>query len=419
MNIVRFLVQLVLAVLVIGLGVMGSQELAKQLEPPSDKAPETVLPVVRTVTAETADIRISVHAQGTVVPRTESALVAEVSGRVLELSDSFAEGGFFAEGATLVRIDPTDYELARSRAELAVAQAERRLAEEKADADVARLDWERHGGEGEASELVLRVPQVREAEAALAAAEADLAKAELDVERCTVVAPYAGRVRAKSVDVGGFVQRGAPIAVVYAVDRAEVRLPIDDDELAFIDLPISFRGGGQQVEGPAVLLRSEFAGKTHTWEGRVVRTEGELDPKTRMVTAVVEVEDPYGRSQEMERPPLAIGMFVEAEIEGRLLEGVVSLPRTCMRNGDEVLVATEVGQRRLFVREVGVLRTERDRVLIGGGLEDGERVVTTPLETVVNGMRVRLPGDPVPESLQDSGPITTPRTGVEDSGGSR
>ena len=150
-------------------------------------------------------------------------------------------------------------------------------------------------------------------------------------------APYTGRIRTKSVDVGQFVSRGAPVARVYAVDYAEVRLPIPDAELAYVDLPLAFRGQAGDAKGPKVTLRAQFAGREHTWQGRIVRTEAEIDPQSRMVQAVARVADPYGQGGRPGRPPLAVGMFVEAEIEGRWTSSVV-LPRVALRGGDTVYV---------------------------------------------------------------------------------
>ena len=251
---------------------------------------------------------------------------------------------------------------------------------------MARRDWDSLG-QGEANPLVLREPQVAEARAALAAAEAALAQAERDIERCTVRAPYAGRVRSKAVDVGQFVARGAELARLYAIDYAEVRLPLADDELAFVDLPLAFRGDTATGDGPEVLLSARFAGREHVWEGRLVRTEGEIDPDTRMVVAVARVEDPYGRGGDERRPPLAVGLFTRAEIQGRVVEDVVVLPRRALRDGRSVLVVD--GDDRLRIRPVEVLRSEGERVLLSAGVASGERVVATPLEIAVDGMRVR------------------------------
>ncbi|TDJ66219.1 MAG: efflux RND transporter periplasmic adaptor subunit, partial [Planctomycetota bacterium] len=306
---------------------------------------------------------------------------------VIEVAPALVAGGFFEQGEVLLRIDPIDYDLAEKEAAMRVAGAELRLAQELADAEVAARQWDSVRGGGTAPPLVLREPQIAEARAARVAAQAALEKARRDVGRCTITAPYAGRVRAEDVDLGEFVQRGQELAVVYAVDFAEVRLPLPDADLAFLDLPLSYRGeapGG----GPVVEIVVRFAGGVHSWTGRIVRTEGELDPKSRMVVAVARVIDPYGRSEERDRPPLAVGMFVDATIRGRRLASAVSLPRVAMRGPDRVLVVGD--DDRIEIRSVKPLKAERHRIILASGVEPGERIVVSPLENYVDGMAVRV-----------------------------
>jgi multidrug efflux pump subunit AcrA (membrane-fusion protein) len=179
------------------------------------------------------------------------------------------------------------------------------------------------------------------------------------------------------------------VATIYAVDFAEVRLPVHDEELAFLDLPRATRAI-EPGAGATVIVRARFAGAVHEWRGEVVRTEGELDPRTRMVTVVARVKDPYARMNG--RPPLAVGLFVEAEILGADFDGVVVLPRSALRGGDRVLIVDS--DDRLRFRDVDVLRLSRDEVYIRGGLERGERVCVSPLEGAVDGMSVRTPDVP-------------------------
>jgi multidrug efflux pump subunit AcrA (membrane-fusion protein) len=224
-------------------------------------------------------------------------------------------------------------------------------------------------------------------------------------------------VRNERVDVGQFVSRGVAIATLYAVDYAEVRLPIPDRELAYVDLPLAYRpGNGSETgmetiaadDGSPVRLHAEFAGREHVWTGRIVRTEGEIDPKSRMIHAVARVEDPYARKADSARPPLAVGLFVEAEILGRSVDAAVMLPRAALRrdeagpgepsrDGHFVLVVND--DSRLEFRPVEVLRSEREEVVIGAGLASGERVCVSPLRAPVDGMAVRVAGE-APESAK-------------------
>ena len=350
------------------------------------RPPDIKPPLVRIADVTLEDRQLTVTSQGTVSPRTESALVPEVSGRVIWVSPHFVSGGFFEKGEVLLKVDSHDYEQAVIRTRAEVANAKLRLAQEEAEFKVAHNEWE-DLGKGEATPLTLREPQLENAKAALAASEANLVTAERNLERTQIRAPYVGRVRQKSVDVGQFITIGAPVGAVYAIDYAEIRLPLPDSDLAYVDLPLVYRGQRANPKGPKVTLRANFAGETNEWEGRIVRTEGEIDSMSRMVHAVAQVTNPYGRGKDPDRPPLAAGLFVEAEIEGHLARDVVILPRAALRGESQVLVVDE--EDRLRFRDVDILRVTRKEIVVRGGLSAGERVCLSPLEAVTDGMKVR------------------------------
>lgn len=384
----RIMILLAVVILVAAGGGFAAMVLSR--EQPETRIPDAPLPLVRSHVVRLQDLTLTVASQGTVVPRTQSSLVPEVAGRVIEVSPSFNAGGFFEAGDLLLRIESNDYEQSLIQARAAVRQAELRLELQRAEAEVARQEWNDLGS-GDGSPLTLRVPQLAEAEAALQAAIAARARAERDLERTEVRAPYSGRLLDKQVDVGQFVNRGTPVARIYAVDFAEVRLPLPDDQLAFVDLPLAYRGSDQETTGPTVTLRADFAGRSYDWVGRIVRTEGEIDPKTRMVHAVARIRDPYGHGSDPNRPPLAVGLFVEAEIEGRLVHDVVQIPRAALREGGRVLVID--AEDRLRFREIEILRSTGGRLIVSAGLSDGERVNLSPLAAVTDGMQVRVEED--------------------------
>ncbi|MFT7653239.1 MAG: RND family efflux transporter MFP subunit, partial [Candidatus Azotimanducaceae bacterium] len=216
-------------------------------------------------------------------------------------------------------------------------------------------------------------------------------RARRDRARTSLVAPYDGRVRSERVDIGQFVKRGTAIGVIYAVDFAEVRLPIHDQELAYLDLPLSQAPQSNKVLA-AVTLTAEFAGSTHQWQGEVVRTEGELDPTTRMVHVVARVPNPYVGGDD--QAPLAVGLFVDAQIHGDVLDNVTVLPRSALRNDDQVLLVDANNQLRS--RTVEVLRLADDEVYVGGGLTKGDRVCISALQSTSEGMLVRVANDASP-----------------------
>ncbi len=357
------------------------------LRPRAEREPREALPPqVRVIEAQPRTENLVVRSRGTVEAKTEAQLVSEIGGAITWVSPDFEDGGFFRRGDVLLRIDPRDYELAVTSAKAQEAQARVSLAREEAEAEVARAEWEAIG-EGEASPLVLRQPQLEEARAKVAAAEAQVARAELDLTRTRVRAPFAGRLRDQRVDLGEFVNRGTPLATIYSIDVAEIRLPIPDNQLAYLDLDL----GSANASGPSVELTSDFAGRHHQWTGRVVRTGGSIDPNTRMVELIVEVPKPFATGTE--RPPLAPGMFVEATISGREASGVYRVPRYALSGDDRVIVVDDDNQ--LSFRTVDILRSSGDDLLLERGLSPGDRVLLTALDNPLEGMVVepRIEGE--------------------------
>jgi RND family efflux transporter MFP subunit len=345
-------------------------------------------PLVRAQIIEQKDVQLSVISQGTVSPRTESDLVSQVAGEVISVSPKFAAGGFFKKGETLILVDPRDYEFALTRLQAELAQARLRLALEEGEAKIAKEEWERLEKEETANPLVLRQPQLEQAKAALEAARASVNKAELDLQRTRIKAPFDGRVRIKKVDVGEYVAPGMPLAVIYAVDFAEVRLPVPDEEMAYLECCLDYRDNLLESIDLDVLLKADYAQKEYVWEGKIVRLEGEIDPLSHMITMVARVKDPYSRDQQSDRPPLAVGLFVRAEIMGGMASAVVVIPRSALRVDDQVLVIDS--EDRLHFRKVEVFRKSAETVIIRSGLEAGERLCLSPLEVVVEGMPVRI-----------------------------
>jgi RND family efflux transporter MFP subunit len=356
---------------------------------------EVVAPPVRVLVAAPQALTLTVTTQGSVAPRTESDLVAEVAGRVVWVSPKLVAGGFFAEGEELLRFDGRDHQIAAQRAEAQVkrGQSEARLAD--ADADRRRALFE----QGAVSDADLELMESRRevASAALAEARASLAKARLDLERTNVRAPYDGRVRERIADVGQFVSPGAVLARIQATDYAEVRLPVPTEDLAHLDVPLSF-GNNTQLEAKdarAVTLRASYAGQNYSWPATLARTEGEIDVRTRMLHVVARVDDPYRLAPDAEGPPLAAGLFVSAEIQGRALEGAFVLPGAALRDGDQVLVLD--AEDRVRFRDVEVIRRGREEVILGAGLAADDRVVVSPMSAVTDGMAVRpLASSPPP-----------------------
>jgi RND family efflux transporter MFP subunit len=350
--------------------------------------------LVEVMQPQVEDAYITVSSQGTVEPRTRTNFVSEVSGRVIEVSPAFVAGGFFRNGDVLLKLDDQNYRAAVSRDAASVATANSLLEQERGQVYVAQREWYRMSEQQQdqirAKDLYLRQPQLEEAEARLVSAEADLEKSKADLAKTMIVAPYDGLVSAKSTDIGQFVSAGSAIADIFAIDYAEVRLPIPENKIQYLNLPSSVNRAGDHDDSLATSLEVELSSmlgdQEFHWNGRLSRTEGVLDTRTRVLFSVVQVSDPYNLYDNLHQEPLLIGTYVNADIQGQLLEDVIVLPRFAIQANDLVWVADQ--ENRLYVRTVEVVTSNGDEIYIRGGLEAGDRVVLTRMENPLNGTLV-------------------------------
>ncbi len=374
---------LILAILAgIGLLLLANPPALERGGPPA--GPQTV---VETLVVAPRDYRIQVSSFGTVQPRTRSALVAQVRGQIVAVQPSFRPGGFFSAGDILVTIDRRDYEADVRIAEAALMDALQAEAQEAARAEQARLDWRRLGAAGEApTDLVLRKPQLQAARARVISARSALAKAELDLERTQVRAPFDGRVLAQQVDVGQVVTVGAPLAEVFATDYVEVRLPLRNADLAFVNLP--------EAVGAAplpVTLHSSL-GEPRSWRGQIVRTEGAIDETARQLHVVAQIDDPFGIAEAPAAAasagrPLKIGEYVTAQVTGKRVPNALVIPSEAIYQNAYVYV---VERDRLQRRPIEIAWQNGVDSLVASGLAAGDALVTTPLGQVISGTAVRV-----------------------------
>ena len=357
---------------------------------PDRQARPPEAPAVQTVEAVKTNAQLTVTAHGTIVPKTESNLVAEVAGRVVAVSPSLVSGGFFSKGDVLVEIERIDYEAALAQARAALASAESELA--NAELTFNRAEELAATQAVSQADLDTALNQLNVARAAQLQAEAAVARAERDLQRTRVTAPYNGRVRSERVDAGQFVSRGESIGTLYSTDYAEVRLPVRDSELAFLPLSLARTDPPAETSAKAI-LRAEFAGGRHAWEADVVRTEGELDPLSRVVNVIAQVADPY--EPENGAPPLTIGLFVEADIMGIRVDEVVVVPSAALQSGNRVYVVN--ADNRLSFRDAEVVRMTAETAWLRLNVAAGERICVTALDDAVEGQSVRpapAPSDP-------------------------
>ena len=357
----------------------------------AERKPDTTQAIlVDTINAEVVSLNLTVASQGTVRPRTETALVAEVSGKVVSVSPDFVAGGFFREGDVLLQIDPSDYRAGLKRAKAALASREAKLADETARSEQALKDWRNMGKQGEPSDLGLRKPQMADAKANVSAAEADVEKARRDLERTQITVPYDGLVRQKAVDIGQYVTPGTRLGVTFAIDTAEVRLPLTNTDLKYLELPTGTQAKNHDKPYLPVTLSAQRAGETDQWQAQIIRTEGVVDETSRVVYAVAQVTDPYGVLGQSHQKELKIGTFVNAEIQGLPAENVVVLPRFVLQANHTVMIVND--DNELEILPVEVLRTEPKRVYISSGINGGARVITTTLDAPVPGTKLAVSG---------------------------
>ncbi|MDA0750840.1 MAG: efflux RND transporter periplasmic adaptor subunit [Verrucomicrobia bacterium] len=363
---------------------------------PQRRIPPTPVPTVNAMRLAKQTFQVIVPSQGVVQARTRSSLIPQVSGEITWISESFRSGGFFKPDEELVKIDPRDYETALVVAKATLAQRASAYEVEKAQHEQAKVNWGRLGNGEKASALVLREPQLAEAKALMESAAANVERAERDLERTVIKAPYEGRIMEKNVDVGQTVSPGTTLAEIFATDYVEIRLPLRNEHLDFVDLPEMFRDLKPQESllRPAVRLTGQYGSRDVTWNGRVVRTQSAFDARSRELFVIAQVDDPYGKVDE-EHPPLKINQYVRAEIQGDHLEDVFVVPRAALRNNDEVVLIGK--DNKIIRRAVEVIWRQGEQVVIRDGVTEGEVLCLSSLLFAADGAEVRpvIEGEPV------------------------
>ncbi|MCK8044724.1 efflux RND transporter periplasmic adaptor subunit [Shewanella sp. 1CM18E] len=349
---------------------------------PEQKADEVPLPIIDVTEVEQRTVSLNLPSYGVVTPKYKTQLVTEVQGRMLSISANFVAGGVVKKGDELAVIEPSDYEADLMQAQASLAQAKAALEEERAKGEVAKNDWKGYDG-GIPPELGLRLPQLKQEQANVKFQQAALARAQRNLERTVIRAPFDGIIKARNVDLGQYVTLGTNLGELYDTQIAEVRLPLSNNDLAYLE----------SVDNPDtdVSLSADLAGKTITWQGQIIRSEGVIDAENRMVYLVAEVKDPYLRSERLEgQLPLKYGTFVTAVIKGRTVTGIVKLPRHLVRSNKVTVVNDD---NSIELREVNIVKSDLENVYIKDSLADGERISLTNLTNAENGQLVKVLGE--------------------------
>ncbi len=378
------LLHIVFTLALVVLGVLGMFALTSSKSQIKKQKQAVPVPMVRTIKVKTGPQNVHISGEGTVRPLQKIDLVPQVSGKVMYVSPALVNGGSFRKGETLLRIDPVDYRLAVTLAKAKVKNAESLLQLAEEEAAASSQEWHLYHAEGSEQDskpppLVAKEPQLAAAKARLEADRADLSIAMLNLERTELKAPFEGRVGQENVDAGQYVPVGKSLAGIYSTEVAEIVVPMEDEKTFWFHIP-----GFTPDKGPGFLatVLARIAGRERTWPAKIVRTEGKLDERTRMINVVVRVEKPYAK-----KPPLAVGLFVTVDIKGRTLPKAAIIPRSALHQDDTVWVVDK--DDRIHFRKVDVALLQGDEAIVRDGLEDGERLVITPLRAVTDGMAVR------------------------------
>lgn len=355
-----------------GISIMGAMR--PEVE---TKVPPPVAPIAFVQEVEFGPLNLSVKTQGEVQPRRQIQLSAQIQGRIESVSASFANGGVFRKGETLIKIEDADYRLAVTRAEAQVAQAEQRLAVEEAESALAARDYQELSGQDASDDpslLALRKPQLAAAKADLASAKANLADAKLALARTRITAPFDGRVRTVNADVGQFISPGFNLGQIFSTNVAEVRLPLTDADLAKLNLPFAYEATGD--DAPKVRLYASVAGRTREWFGHIARVDAAIDSSTRQIAAIAEVEDPYGAGAD-DGFPLAFGLFVNAEIFGEQVDRATTIPILALQDDGTVFVIDD--EDKLVVKTPTIVAQAGEGFVVTEGLNEGDLLVTSPV----------------------------------------
>ncbi len=377
---------------------------------PAKKPKVKKVPLVEVVSVKKGDVAFEIETQGSVSPRTETTLVSEVSGQIKKVSPKFVVGGFFSKGEEILTIDPISYEVALLQAQARLDSAKARLIEEEARSKQAIKEWKLTGRSlKKAPILALRKPQLQLAKADVKAAEADVKNAQIKLQRTKIVAPYDAMIKSKLVDVGQYVSMGSQLAVSFAVDYAEIRLPIKEADLPYIDVPQIGRYMDRDEKtkqanamGSQVLLAFKQNGKIKQWQTHIIRSEGVVDQTSRVNYVVAQIDDPYGLlSSEIDHPIIPIGSFVRARISGSSLKGIISVPRIALRGANSLYLMDE--DNTLKVVDVQIIRSDRDNIYVAEGLSENSQIILTKLPTAVAGMKLRTTALSEPKRSQVEG----------------
>lgn len=369
--------QIIIPLIILAAGIAALVVFTSMKKPPEEKAEIDNTPIVEVEPIDVKPMTLHVGSYGVAQPKYEIDLVAQVSGQIVELSDTFVRGGFIKAGHLLARIDPNDYEAALIEAQADLATARAALEMEVAQGKVAEREWQQITNSSP-TELSLRKPQLAKELARVKSAQASVLRAERNLERTKIVAPYDAMIESRIIGLGSFVGVGNNIGKLLSTDSAEIRLPVADNQLKFLI---------NEGDKASVQLNGLYAGKDITWHAEIARGEGVIDDNSRMSYLVAEVIDPYNLKGDENKTPLRFGSYLKAEILGVSLEKGAKIPRYLVNNGRVAILDSD---SKLHFTNVEIVRQDGKNVIVSSGLADGDQLIVSALDYPVEGMKVAL-----------------------------
>ncbi|MBV63008.1 MAG: hypothetical protein CMP45_00665 [Rickettsiales bacterium] len=367
------------AVLIIGLtGILIFYSLVVTKPVAETVQREAVLSTVEVWVAEPSEHQVVIDTQGIVEPVHVTDLASEVGGRVKFLSPDFEVGQRFEEGQVMLEIDSSDYEAIQAKANSELSEAKLSLIKEKALSRQAIRDWEALGKGKDPNDLVLRKPQLETALARVVAAKAGLEKSERDLERTKIRSPYESKVKKTNVELGSLLSPGTIIGSIYSADKYEIRLPVSISDYDFVEFDSSSE----------VSFYTDIAGTQHEWKGQLLRTESQVDRSSQSIFLVASIEN-----SDLKNKFLVPGIYLKAKLFGKKIKDTYSVPRGALIGKNRIIIALE--NDTVSFKEVTIMRSSRDEVIISGGISKGDRIITTPIPNAIEGMKVNIYDDSV------------------------
>lgn len=404
--------QLALAGLALTIGaVLAATLILTEPAPAREKLPE-ILPMVEVIKISQQNMPIKIVGYGTVQPTIKAQIVPQVGGQVIAVHKNLFSGGFVAQNTPLVTIDPSDYELAleESQAQLQQAQAalitaQTRIMEAQTNLADATQDLERiedlyekgvlSRQDADKAQTMWKLNQIRvekeqaeltNAKSRLDGARVAVRRAKLNRERTQIMLPFSAIVSSERVDPGQYILPGQSIGEAYGTSTMEIPVPLKDQQLKWLPgLSMTSQKNLSQISLPRAEIKGQFAGKERHWQGIAVRTNGQIDPQSRMIDVVVRVDNQSDvRSNQL---PLLPGTFVEVTIHGSILEDIFPIPHYAVHDNNQLWVFEE---GKLQIKKVHIAHREREWIYASKGIKDGQQIIITPMDLVTDGMAVHL-----------------------------